>query len=538
MRRARLPALVLAGLTLPAALLLWAVREAEGERREVERALRTEAALLAQTLGPALAAASAAARELDELLARKLLDDARLFARLEAAGALSPAAAAELLLASDALDGLWRLGPDGAVRWRAGAAGDHALLRDGLAPLLAGDAEELLLGSAGGADPLAAAVRTGDGGALAALADRRRAYAFGRQLGVENLLRRLVTNDAVLYLTYEERPGGPRAAAAWDGGPAPASGAAPRGLAARPAGLRGDGAGGRAGGADRGPARRPRRRAAAPRGDRRRPAHRALGRAACRPGGRGRRLRPGAARPRPRAGGGAPPSRRRRGQPAAERASGGGRRARRRPRPPGAQPPQRHRHRGAADRAPQRRRPRRRARRPHPPGGGADGRIARRVPRPRAPRGRAARRHRPGCAGARRARPPRAGGRRQGGAAARHDRGGGGAGGRRGAARRRRQPGAQRHRREPGRGRDRSRRLGAAATGARPRPGARRGPRDRPGPPRPRLRPVRHQPRRGHRLGLALVRRVAEEHGGRAALRNHPGGGVEASLEIPAEAAA
>ena len=235
MRRARLPALVLAGLTLPAALLLWAVREAEGERREVERALRTEAALLAQTLGPALAAASAAARELDELLARKLLDDARLFARLEAAGALPPAAAAELLMASDALDGLWRLGPDGAVRWRAGAAGDHALLRDGLAPLLAGDAEELLLGSAGGADPLAAAVRTADGGALAALADRRRAYAFGKQLGVENLLRRLVTNDAVLYLTYEERPGGPRAAAAWDGGPAPAAAPRPEGsLRGRP----------------------------------------------------------------------------------------------------------------------------------------------------------------------------------------------------------------------------------------------------------------------------------------------------------------
>jgi signal transduction histidine kinase len=228
MRRIRLLALVLAGVSLPAALLLWAVREAEGERRELEQALRTEAALLAQTLGPALAAASAAARELDELLARKLLDDARLLARLEAAGALPPGAAADLLLESDGLDGLLRLAPDGAVRWQAGRPGDAARLRRDLAPLLGGAAEELVLGSARGArDPVAAAVRTPDGGALAAVADPRRAFAFGAQLGVGNLLRRLVANDAVLYLMYEERPHGLRASAAWDGGAAPAPGTPP-----------------------------------------------------------------------------------------------------------------------------------------------------------------------------------------------------------------------------------------------------------------------------------------------------------------------
>jgi len=222
MRHFRLWTLILAAVLLPAGLAVWAWSEVEGQQREVEEALRAEAALLAHTLGPALASASASARELDELLAWKLLDNARLLARLEAAAPPSDEELADLLEANG-LDGFLWLAANGAVRRRAGAAVDAAALRERLAPLLRGEAEELILGARPEmAERLAAAaVATGDGGAVVALADPARVYAFTRQIGVANLLRTLVDTNAVLYLVYEERPGGEHAEASWDGRPVP-----------------------------------------------------------------------------------------------------------------------------------------------------------------------------------------------------------------------------------------------------------------------------------------------------------------------------
>ena len=69
-------------------LLAWAAYEARKQRREIEEALATEATLLARSLGPGLAAASSSLRELDELVAWRLLDNARLLSELHAAGGL------------------------------------------------------------------------------------------------------------------------------------------------------------------------------------------------------------------------------------------------------------------------------------------------------------------------------------------------------------------------------------------------------------------------------------------------------------------
>src|SRR6185436_6035957 len=137
----------------------------------------------------------------------------------------APLGEAELadLLEANGLDAVLRLGPDGAVLRRGGAALDEAVLRQRLTPVLRGEAEELLLAPGQGTSGrfVAAAVAARDGGAVAALAVPGRAYAFTRQIGVANLLRTLVDTQAVLYLVYEEKPRGGRVAASWDGGPVP-----------------------------------------------------------------------------------------------------------------------------------------------------------------------------------------------------------------------------------------------------------------------------------------------------------------------------
>ncbi|HYN22810.1 MAG TPA: ATP-binding protein [Thermoanaerobaculia bacterium] len=228
MPRAHLARVLLAAaLLVPATLGVWALSEARSQRREIEQALRAEATLLARTLGPALASASASARELDELLAWKLLDNARLLARLPVLPADRPLAPSEFenLLEANGIDAALWLSPNGEVTRRAGARFedlDDGRLRAALAPLLAGEAEELIVGSVHeGAGPMAAAVRTDRGTAVAVIADPAGAFAFTRQIGVSNLLRRLLDTDAVLYLAYDEKPGGAHAEAAWDRQPVP-----------------------------------------------------------------------------------------------------------------------------------------------------------------------------------------------------------------------------------------------------------------------------------------------------------------------------
>jgi signal transduction histidine kinase len=200
-----------------ALLAAWMGREADRQRRELESALRAQARLLAGALAPALGEAAAAARELEELLASKLLGEARSLARLEAAGALPGAEAA---LATSGLDAAVRLSRHGAPLWRWGEAAALEL-EARAAALLAAAGDELVLASEASAGA-GAAVRTRDGGVLAVAARAPSALARLGRPGIERLLRDLVGEGAVLYLAYDEPPG-LEGRAAWDGGPVPAT---------------------------------------------------------------------------------------------------------------------------------------------------------------------------------------------------------------------------------------------------------------------------------------------------------------------------
>lgn len=203
-----------------AALVAWAVAEGQRERAAVEETLAAQARLLAQALGPALASASAAERELRELLTWKLLDNARLGAELDAAGRLGPEEAVRLL-EPDGLATLWRLGPAGDSLWAVGE--EPAGLRGPAAGSVrgAGDQWVLEVGEPAAGGLLAAGVRTRDGGGLFASAAPSETFAFARRIGVDSALRELVATPAVLYLLYREAPSGFTAEAAWDGAPVP-----------------------------------------------------------------------------------------------------------------------------------------------------------------------------------------------------------------------------------------------------------------------------------------------------------------------------
>ena len=204
-------------------ILVWAVRESNRQREEIENALTTQASILAQSLEPGLVAASNAARELDEIVAWKLLDNARLLAELRGQGAPSRPRLAELA-ESNGLDSVVFFDRQGRVEL---LTGEEAAVR--LAPeldsLLSGTAEELILGSTieAGVEHIAAAVALPDGGALLVRAHEETTKTFARSLGVENLLQRLV-GSGVLYLSYREDPGGLQLQSSWDGGPLPPPG--------------------------------------------------------------------------------------------------------------------------------------------------------------------------------------------------------------------------------------------------------------------------------------------------------------------------
>jgi signal transduction histidine kinase len=226
MTRTRLVLILSLHVVVGAALLGWAVLETRRQRTEIERSLVFEASILAGSLGPGLAAASNAVREFDEIVTWKLLDNARLLAEIDASGSSSPDRLDDIVEANG-LDTVAFVGPEGTVRLAYGDQPTPAMLL-GVEEILSGRAEELTLGSAAQTDTehVAVAVGTAAGGAVLVSIHTLSARTFVQRLGVENLMQRLVHTAGVLYLSYREDPGETLAEATWDGEAVPAPAAA------------------------------------------------------------------------------------------------------------------------------------------------------------------------------------------------------------------------------------------------------------------------------------------------------------------------
>ncbi len=208
-------------LVLAMALAAWAIHEGRNQRRETAEVLAAQATLLARTLGPGLEAASTAAREIEETSTAKVLENTRILAVLQQSGGLTAAAAGALAEQND-LDSIVHLDRAGSQSVSVGAPVPDALRRQAV-EVIEGKADEMILGPQmeDGVEHIAAVVRTVDGGAVIVRVHARSNLAFSGTIGAANLLQRLAGSGGVLYLGYTVSPGGEPLEASWDGEPIP-----------------------------------------------------------------------------------------------------------------------------------------------------------------------------------------------------------------------------------------------------------------------------------------------------------------------------
>ena len=203
-------------------LSFWTFREARMQKREMERAMRGEVAVVARSLVPALAAASSSARELKDLVGWKLMDNARLLGRLEHG---APMSAEQLgrIGGENGLDAVAVLDDRCRVVKESGDPGRLDLNQPMLQELCSGQAPVFVFDwpEEDGHGLVAVAVAMTGGGAVVVGAEASAAFAFAGRLGVSNLLQATAGTGSVLYLSYREHSGGNRVEASWDGGPVP-----------------------------------------------------------------------------------------------------------------------------------------------------------------------------------------------------------------------------------------------------------------------------------------------------------------------------
>ncbi len=223
MMNARRLVIALGILTILAiALSFWTFREARLQKREMERTMQAEVSVVARSLVPALAAASSSARELKELVGWKLMDNARLLGRLEK-GAAMPGRWLGRICEENGLDALAILDDRCRIVEQSGDLGRLDLTQPVLQEVCSGKVQEFVFDwpEEGGHGLVAVAVATSGGGGVVVGTEASVAFAFAGRLGVSNLLQATAGTGNVLYLSFQERSGGSMTEASWDGGPVP-----------------------------------------------------------------------------------------------------------------------------------------------------------------------------------------------------------------------------------------------------------------------------------------------------------------------------
>jgi len=201
---------------LGAAAVSWSVYETNRSRRELDRQLRTVGAALAEAIGHAVEDAVLASREIEELVSLRLLDDARLIARLETTGRLDAPAIEELALQHE-LHRIVLLDRQGRARVASTPLPDEPIeatvgpYLSALAPLVDGQADQVIpearLSPDGDRTRLASAVALPNGGAVLVVAESEEMLLFSESTGVPHLLETVAGTGGILYASLEDAEG-------------------------------------------------------------------------------------------------------------------------------------------------------------------------------------------------------------------------------------------------------------------------------------------------------------------------------------------
>jgi PAS domain S-box-containing protein len=201
---------------LGAVAVLWSIYETNRSRHELEVQLRTLGAALSESLGHAVQDALLTSREIDELTSLRLLDHARLIARLDLGDPLEQREVEELaqqleLFRIVLLDGRCRPLVCSTPVPPEQVEVTVAPYLTALAPLCSGQADQLVLEARsspdGGQTRLASAVARPDGGAVLVVAESEQMLLFHDSTGATHLLDSVVGTGGILYAQLHDAQG-------------------------------------------------------------------------------------------------------------------------------------------------------------------------------------------------------------------------------------------------------------------------------------------------------------------------------------------